>query len=77
MIASDPVAFTFQGFDAYIYVIRNDGYCWGRIVRVDGAKFDVMHIRKDMYDEEDEYIIEKYIALARNPKYVKPAVGWL
>ena len=77
MISSDAVTFTYKGKPATLCVMRNNGYCWGRIVCQDGTQWDVMHIHKDMYEQPDEDVLEAYIRLSRNPKCVNPAVGWL
>lgn len=53
MIFSDAFPVKIKGRSAQIRVVRNDAFCWGRIVYSDGAEFDI-ETRRDYYDHADE-----------------------
>jgi hypothetical protein len=76
---SEPFPFTFQGAPARLYVLRNDGFCWGRIVRdnapdgEEGAQLDVS-THYDQYDKADEDAAECLMDAARNG-HAEPIAG--
>lgn len=76
MIRSHGMPFKWQGHGAMLYILRNDGYAWGRIVDVCGAEFDV-NTDSDTYDMFDDDALEFYAELAiEHPDIVGPAIGW-
>ncbi len=75
MLESNEVDIDFNGKPAKLAVMRNNGYCWGRI-RQDGQQFDVM-TETDWYDLPDDEVEEACIQAAKDPTNVQPAVGWL
>lgn len=76
MIESASKAITYQGKPARISVMRNDGFCWGRIrLADDGTQLDVT-TRRDQYDEPDEVALAAFIRASQRPQRVEPAVGW-
>ncbi|MBT2325506.1 hypothetical protein J7E62_24540 [Variovorax paradoxus] len=78
MIMSDAVAVTFRGEPATLRVMRNDGYCWGRIVAYDKQQFDVsVPDDEDVYDDCDEHALERFEECMHDEILVSPAVAWL
>lgn len=77
MIESASRAITHDGKPAQLSVIRNDGYCWGRIRFQDDREpqLDVM-TRKDCYDDDDTAALDTFERAAKRGR-VEPAVGWL
>ena len=77
MIESKSVEFVYAGKRATICVMRNNGYCWGRIDTEDGSELDVV-TPKDLYDEDDDYVIKAYLKVARGTRVgtIEPATGW-
>jgi hypothetical protein len=53
VIASDPIPVTIKGRAAQMRVIRNSGFCWGRIIYPDNMEADV-HPQRDFYNWTDE-----------------------
>ena len=63
LISELVVPFTYEGKPAQMYVLRNDGYCWGRIVTESGQELDVT-TEADHYDQEDEIAADAFIEAA-------------
>jgi hypothetical protein len=59
---------------AALYVMRNNGDCWGRIVTADGEERDV-YGRSDQYNAPDHEAAEYFERQFRRGKS-EPAVGW-
>lgn len=74
MIESAAVDFKFKGEPAKMAVMRNNGYCWGRIYQGDD-RYDVT-TRKDWYEYPDEDAIPAFIRASRRESNVEPAAGW-
>jgi hypothetical protein len=74
MISVGPFPARIKGEEAQIHVLRNNGFCWGRVVFKDGREFDV-GTNRDYYDQEDEVAAEHFERLARRGKMEAPA-GW-
>jgi hypothetical protein len=53
MLISAPFPFEHAGQPAQLRVLRNDGFCWGRIVLADGTNLDVGIEEADWYDLTD------------------------
>jgi hypothetical protein len=64
MIFSPPYPFEFRKQPAQMYVVRNDGFCWGRIVLKDGTNYDVA-TQRDHYERIDEEAAEAFMNKAR------------
>jgi hypothetical protein len=82
MIASHTRQITVRGWTAKpvvgsLSVIRNDGYCWGRIVLPSGRQLDVSSGETDLYDLPDEDALDIFEELAEDADNVEEAVGWL
>lgn len=76
MIISHAYEFTWQGHPARLYVLRNNGDAWGRIVDVLGANWDV-NPDGDVYDMPDTDALELLAELAiEHPSMVSEAMGW-
>lgn len=75
MIQSNARQITFQGKPATLYVIRNNGECWGRLV-AGGEQFDVS-ANQDLYDEDDEWALDLFEEAAKLGSNVEPAISWL
>lgn len=60
---------------AQLYVMRNDGFCWGRIVLADGTNLDVDSVA-DYYWSADEHALDMFEELSTIPRHVSPAEGW-
>lgn len=73
-IISDGYEFTFKRKPARMHVIRNDGFCWGRLVTADD-EFDVS-TRRDFYDYDDETAAEAFIRVAKTGRYEEPYASW-
>lgn len=65
MLISQAFRFTLKGAPADMRVVRNNGYCWGRIVFPDRrrAQLDVSS-RFDLYWRADDYAAEVFIRKA-------------
>lgn len=74
MIESTAVDFEYKGEPAKMAVLRNNGYCWGRIYQ--GKECLDVTIRKDWYDYSDEDAAQAFIRAARRESNVEPAAGW-
>lgn len=72
MIFSEAFPFTYKGRPAQLRVIRNNGFCWGRIVCKRGGELDVW-TRSDQYERTDE-AAAAFIRAAKRGS-VEPAVG--
>lgn len=68
-----PIAF--RGERAQLTILRNDGYCWGRIVTSTGKNFDVQ-TEEDWYDLDDADAMDAAEEAAKDPANVSPAQGW-
>jgi hypothetical protein len=76
MIASPGYTFEWHGKAATLYVLRNDGYCWGRLVDHTGKEFDVLG-EADLYDCEDSEAFARLADWANDdPTSVSDAHGW-
>jgi hypothetical protein len=55
MQISEGFPVTFRGAPAQLHILRNDGYCWGRLVTASGEQFDVSPAEEDLdlYDYAD------------------------
>ena len=60
---------------ALLFVLRNNGECWGRLVLSDGEELDVVTSR-DYYDQDDLVALSAFARAAKRGR-VQPAVGWL
>lgn len=67
--------FTFKRAPAVLHVIRNDGYCWGRIVQ-GLQEYDVQLKRRDVYDETDEDAARALINAAQRGHAEPPMASW-
>lgn len=75
MISSDARPITYRGKPALLYVIRNDGFCWGRVVLPDGTNLDV-NTAADHYHRDDESALDAFERATKHTHKVEPAVGW-
>jgi hypothetical protein len=64
MIISQPFEFVLAQQPARLYVLRNDGYCWARVVDSLGIQWDVTTYH-DYYGEPDEVAAEAFIRKAQ------------
>lgn len=53
MIRSGPFHYTLLGRPVNLLILRNAGYCWGRLVFAGGENFDVGGTERDLYDWDD------------------------
>lgn len=67
------IPITFRGAPAALHVIRNDGYCWGKVTTAGGEQFDVGS-DDDLYDEPDEVAEAILEDNAARDEHVGPAV---
>lgn len=74
MLISEAFALKFNGRPANMRVIRNDGYCWGRLICLDGTEFDVSTAR-DHYDDDDDKAARAFIRAAQRGNVDDPS-GW-
>jgi hypothetical protein len=75
MIQSAGRKIQYQGGEAYLFVQRNNGYCWGRIVLPDDTNLDVDG-SEDYYDCDDEGALNAFEGAASDPDCVDEAAGW-
>ena len=76
VIISEPLTFNFRGHPARLYLFRNNGDAWGRIVDVCGVNWDV-NIDGDVYDMPDTDALELVAELAiEHPQFVSESEGW-
>jgi hypothetical protein len=73
MNISEATAFTYKGKSAEMYVLRNNGYCWGRVITSRGLQLDVS-TRRDHYDREDGDAANAFIRKAKRGG-VEPMAG--
>jgi hypothetical protein len=66
---------TYKRQPAQIYVIRNDGFCWGRLVLKDGTNFDISTSR-DYYEHDDVSAAEAFERAMRRGKVEEPMASW-
>jgi hypothetical protein len=75
MLSSAGREMTYRGQRALLFVLRNNGDCWGRLV-VDGdGELDVVTAR-DYCERSDEVALCAFERAAKRGR-VEPAVGWL
>jgi hypothetical protein len=74
MIQSAGRKIQYQGGEAYLFVQRNNGYCWGRIVLPDDTNLDVDG-SEDYYDCDDEGALNAFEAEAQEGG-LSHGVGW-
>jgi len=74
MFASTPYRVTVKGQPVELYVMRNDGECWGRILPTVGPELDVSS-RVDVYDWSDEDAASMLLRRAQRG-HTEPAAGW-
>jgi len=65
MLISAAIKIKHEGQDAQVSVLRNNGYCWGRLVLADGREFDI-EPDDDFYGEDDDYVLGELQQLAAN-----------
>lgn len=77
MIESNARDITIQGKPGRLSVIRNNGYCWGRIrfAGKDEKQLDVF-TKRDHYERTDEEALDSFERAAKRGQ-VEEAVGWL
>ncbi len=66
---------TYKRQPAQIYVIRNDGFCWGRLVLEDGTNYDIT-TRRDYYEADDISAAEAFERAMRSGKVEEPMASW-
>lgn len=64
-----------RGRRALLFVLRNNGECWGRLVVGGKDELDVVTAR-DYYECSDEMALGAFERAARRGR-IEPAVGWL
>jgi hypothetical protein len=64
MLLSHPRTINFQGKPATLRVLRNNGFCWGRLSLEDGTVHDV-ESDEDWYDDEDEDALDAFESVLR------------
>lgn len=69
MLISSPRRTIYKDTEARLFVLRNNGYCWGRLVLPDQTQFDVEPPDgKDPYDWPDwdaADLLEEQVAAGR------------
>ncbi len=76
MLISHAREVTFRGCLASLFVLRNDGYCWGRIKTRTGQSFDIdAPDGIDPYDDPDEDALDTFAACLDNPAAISPAIN--
>lgn len=75
MISSGPFPFKYKGQPAQLYIMRNNGVCWGRMVLKTGEEFDVSTAR-DHYDSLDSDAAVAFINKVRRTGHDGPAMAW-
>lgn len=75
MLISAGRQIAYRGQRALLFVLRNNGDCWGRLVVDGGGEFDVVTAR-DYYERSDEVALCAFERAAKRGR-VEPAVGWL
>lgn len=74
MIFSDAFPITFNGKPAQIRVIRNDGFCWGRLITKRSER-DV-YTKRDYYEQEDLVAAQAFERAAKRGNIEPPAASW-
>lgn len=75
MIFSDMYRITFKGKPARLWVMRNNAYCWGRIV-VKGQKRELDVVpRRDCYNDDDDSAAATMERVAKRGR-VETALSW-
>ena len=79
MICSEPFHYTLRGRPINLFILRTDGYCWGRIVLASGENFDVEDIDSDMYDWDDAGAAELIVnhVRAHGDNALEPTNSWV
>lgn len=72
MLISESRAITFRGKRATLCVLRNNGYCWGRIT-CGREQYDV-ETEDDQYDEDDLDALHAFAKAAADPRNVTRAL---
>lgn len=72
MIHSDAYDVRYKGKPAKLYVLRNEGECWGRLVTAD-AEYDVV-TKRDQYDQPDDVAATAFARAAGQGTL--PPAGW-
>lgn len=75
MIFSEAFPITIKGKPAQVRVVRNNGYCWGRVIFKDGKEFDVS-IQRDHYERIDEEAAASFERAAKRGKLLEPLGSW-
>lgn len=75
MLISHARDLTFRNEPAELYVLRSDGFCWGRL-KTKTADFDV-NPEEDWYDYPDEDVLDFLEELLNHPAAIAPAAGRL
>lgn len=71
MIFSQAHQIIMGGEFAQLRVVRNDGFCWGRVVRQNGVNLDVeLPAEVDLYDEPDAAAVASMEALLQSGQAV-------
>lgn len=73
MIQSAGRLIEYEGGEAMLFVMRNNGECWGRLVLPDDTNLDV-ETRKDHYDDDDETALDAFERAEQGD--VSKAVSW-
>lgn len=76
MLISHSRDITFRGKPARLYVLRNNGYCWGRVVDDRGNEWDIS-TQADHYDDTDEDALDAFQSASHRGRCIEVAIGYL
>lgn len=73
MLISHPRHLVLKRRAARLYVLRNNGYCWGRLIFDGGEEHDIV-TRADLYDRQDEEALDALERKARRSGFEEPLI---
>jgi hypothetical protein len=73
MILSEKFPFIYRGARAWLWIVRNNGYCWGEFETLSRERFSVS-VRADLYERIDEDAARILIRATRRSRCVEPSL---
>lgn len=78
-LISAPESFTFRKRPARMYVVRNDGFCYGRLCVTQPSGVIHEHdvaTKRDYYERDDADAAQAFINAARRGNFEEPMASW-
>lgn len=75
-LISEGIPATIRRRPALVHVVRNDGYCYGRVLFTDDNSEHDVSTSRDWYDADDEDAAAAFVRKAERRPLEEPAASW-